>query len=670
MSPADARSPAPPALGPILAELTAAFRVSAAFLVVPEGADSCVVAARGLEDRPEEWTLGLAHALQDTGRPVTVPDAAVAPPWNEQPLVRDAAFRLVIAVPCRSHSLAPADGVLALLGTEPGERSPEALRLLALIGDSLARWIRCTVEHGRATAEADRFRPLFERSVQPAWIYDLASLRFLQVNDAAVARYGFSREEFARLTVMDIRPSEEVPRALGMLAAARAGQAADRTGEWCHRRKDGGLVWVRKTIHRVDYEGRDAELVLAEDITELRTLWERVQRMDRLEHIGLLATGIAHDFNNILTPMLMVSDLLALSPLPPQDRRLLETVQRGARRGADLIRQILAFARGTGSGRTPLKIEPIAHDLAAMIRATFPRNIVLHHEVATVLQPVVGNAPQIHQALLNLCVNARDAMPEGGRLSLILTNRELDAASAATLPGARIGRFVRIEVSDTGVGIPPELQERIWEPFVTTKATGSGLGLATVRNIVAEHNGFIALSSDPEVGTVFHLYLPAVDAAPEASDQGGRVPVLPPQPGGRILVVDDDEAVRQLLHAGLTRLGYEVVLAQDGIDALTHLATTEPAWSLVVTDLDMPRLGGRDLVSLLRQQRPRLPVLVIAGSGAGHARPQGHPSAAALADGFLAKPFMLEELAALVGSLVRSDAGQDESGGRHPPSAG
>jgi PAS domain S-box-containing protein len=561
---------------------------------------------------------------------------------------------------------------MLLVFAAPGRGlQPGAAALLAVSARSLALWHACIAHHGRAAARAARLQPLFAHSPQPAWIYDLASLRFLEVNDAAVAAYGYSREEFSALTVKDIRPPEDVPRLLATLAAVRAGQTADRAGEWRHRRKDGRLLWVRKTVHRVDHEGRAAELVLAEDITELRTLWERAQRMERLEHLGLLSAGIAHDLNNILTPMLMVSDLLSTAATTPQERRLLGTLQRSAGRGAELIRQLLAFARGSGGERGELQPEPIAREVAALIRETFPRQIAVRHACAPGLWPVHANGPQIHQALLNLCVNARDAMPRGGTLALTLSNQELDANAAAAIPGARVGRFVRLEVTDTGAGIPPDIQHRIWEPFFTTKADGgSGLGLATVRNVVAAHEGFITLSSAPGLGTVVHLYFPAATApaaaAPPVPDPR---PVAGPRPRGRVLVVDDEVAVREVLHATLTRLGHEVVLAQDGIEALVHLAAPHPsAWALLITDLDMPRLGGADLVALVRRRQPALPVLLIAGSPGG-TPPDGPPAAGALGDAFLAKPFKLDELAAVVRTLARDTEGQTGSNdhGEHSP---
>lgn len=284
-------------------------------------------------------------------------------------------------------------------------------------------------------------------------------------------------------------------------------------GEVEVRAKDGRRLTLEThmTLVRNGDGSPRARVAISTDITERNRLKEQFFRAQRLESLGLLAAGIAHDLNNVLAPMLMAPALLRARASDPADLRLLDVLQKSAERGSALVRQILSFARGTASRTDALRVDAMIADLAAFIRQTFPRRIELEESIPEPPWTITGSATQIHQVLLNLCINARDAMPEGGKLGLKAENAVLSAAAARRQPGAKPGRWVRLTVADSGTGMPPEVAAQIWEPFFTTKAEtkGSGLGLSTVRGIVDDHGGFITVDTAVGRGSSFHIHLPA-----------------------------------------------------------------------------------------------------------------------------------------------------------------
>lgn len=312
--------------------------------------------------------------------------------------------------------------------------------------------------------------------------------------------------------------------------------AVEKTGAWHQeltlQNKSGQPFTVDLRVSPLrDPSGRpNGRLSIATDITERKKLQEQFLRAQRLENLGLLAAGIAHDLNNILSPIMMVTPLLRGHLTAAEDQRFLDTLEQSARRGAGLVKQILAFAHGSDRTLGAVQVKHLARDISTLIEETFPRSIRFRSYFSPDLWTVSVNPTQIHQLLLNLCVNARDAMPAGGELGLRLSNCTLDEAAAAAIPGGRPGSFVLIEVADTGTGIPPELQERMWEPFFTTKAAdkGTGLGLSTVRGIVSRHHGFGTVESTIGRGTTFRFWLPA--AASETGPAGSTTPPSPPCP--------------------------------------------------------------------------------------------------------------------------------------------
>ena len=391
-------------------------------------------------------------------------------------------------------------------------------------------------------------------------------------------------------------------------------------GEIVSRRKDGGRYTEEMTITPVrGPSGAITHFIaIKQDITPQRRLEEQVRQAQRLEAVGTLAGGIAHDLNNILAPMRMVAGLLQDKLSTPRDRELLELVDAGAKRGADIIRQLLTFSRGTTGERAPVQLGHLIKEMAKIMRETFPREIAIEESVPSGLQPVLADATQMHQILMNLCVNARDAMPEGGCLTLAGRNVRLGEGDPALLPPARPGHYVELSVADTGTGIAPENLERIFDPFFTTKPAGkgTGLGLSTTLGIVRSHGGFIRTESALGMGTTFFVYLPVGTAAAAGSAAPAAAPAGPLGPIGHgelILVVDDEPSIRETTRRILEAGNYRAVTAVNGEDAMKLYLELRGQVRLVLTDVMMPVKGGTALIRSLRELDPGLKVVATSG---------------------------------------------------------
>ena len=348
------------------------------------------------------------------------------------------------------------------------------------------------------------------------------------------------------------------------------------------------------------------------DITQKKELEARFQRAQRLESIGALAGGLAHDLNNILSPILITAPMLREMATDPEGRALADNVAICAQRAADVIKQLLTFARGQPGARALVPLGHLLKETHSIIRETFPRNIESRLLASKDLWTLVGDATQIHQALMNLCVNARDAMPQGGRLTLTAENRLLDEGFAAMTPGAKPGDYLCLSVSDTGTGIAPQHLERIFEPFFTTKEFGTGLGLASVAGIARGHGGFVRVQSRLGQGTTFALFLPA-SREPAANAGPMNEPPPPRGQGELILVVDDEPTVRGAVRHVLEQHGYRVLEVGDGVAALAAFGERGAEFHAVLTDLMMPQMDGLMLARVLRQMNPRLPILGMTG---------------------------------------------------------
>jgi signal transduction histidine kinase len=388
------------------------------------------------------------------------------------------------------------------------------------------------------------------------------------------------------------------------------------------------------------------------DITDRERLHEQFLRAQRMENLGLLAAGIAHDLNNTLAPILLAAPMLREQVGDGSGLKLVDTLERSAERGSQLVRQILSFAHGVGGEHQLVQPKHLLRDIASVIDGTFPKSIELQSHIASDLWPVKGNPTQIHQVLLNLCVNARDAMPAGGTLRLRAENVTVQGAVAATMPQACSGSFVMLQVEDTGTGIPPEILTRMWEPFFTTKEAGrgTGLGLSTVRSIVEAHRGYLDVQSRLGEGTRFRVYLPAAElTAPDRGDASLRS-----RPCGRgelVLVVDDEDQIRDITAEILGRHGYRVICACDGTDATAVLAQRADEIRLVISDLHMPNLDGATLARMLRRSRVEAKILMMSGMASGLGDGVEFQSEEC-ADGLILKPFRPDELLQAVARLL------------------
>ncbi len=388
-------------------------------------------------------------------------------------------------------------------------------------------------------------------------------------------------------------------------------------GELRHLTKDRREVVVasRWSLVRDAMGQPKAILVIDADITEKKQLEAQFLRAQRLDGIGQLAGGIAHDLNNILSPILMGTSILKDTLPEGECRGLVEVMESSARRGAGIVNQILTFTRGIQGEKLAVQSRHLFKEVENILRETFPKSITTRVNCPRDLLMVNGNPTQLHQVLINLCINSRDAMPQGGQLSLSATNVELTADQLPAHPEARPGTFVRWTVEDTGTGIPSDIIGRIFDPFFTTKppGKGTGLGLSTVLGIVRNHEGFIMVQSQPGQGTRFDIYLPAARQADAALPPP---PPLPPPGKGELIVFVDDEAnVRELGFTFLSRSNYRVLTARDGAEALDLIREIQEPVHLVITDLIMPNMDGLALVQALRALRPNLPILVCTGYG-------------------------------------------------------
>jgi two-component system, cell cycle sensor histidine kinase and response regulator CckA len=484
---------------------------------------------------------------------------------------------------------------------------------------------------------------LLDKARDAIVVTDLAHLvRFW--NQGAERIFGWSSHE-----VIGRKITEFFGAALRPTYAAMAERLAE-TDEWRGELTLGNkgnrplLADVRVSVIR-DADGQPkSQLNIITDITERKKLEAQFFHAQRMESLGMLAAGIAHDLNNALAPMLMAGELLRSRMTDPQDQQLLTMLGQSAERSAGLVRQILSFAGGRSDLRVLIQPKHLLREILDLMRDTFPKSIQLEHEIPNGLWTVRGNLVQIHQILLNLCINARDAMPQGGVLRLLARNQTLTDQTMTTVPEATPGSYVVLEVADNGTGIPPDVLAHIWEPFFTTKAEGkgTGLGLSTVRGIAANHGGFATVETAVGSGTTFRVFLPATtEPAAETRSTGSNDPLHAQGNGELILVVDDEASIRESVSAVLRQHGYRTLVIPDAIHALSQYVTRLREASLVISDLDMPGLNGIAFSQALFHLNPSVRILLTSG---GADESTLHQITIMARVGFLAKPFTPETL--------------------------
>ena len=497
-------------------------------------------------------------------------------------------------------------------------------------------------------------RLLFESSPLPMWVYDRQSLAFLAVNDAAIAHYGYSRNEFLSMNITEIRPPEEMIRLLEDLERDRPDYQS--SGQWIHRTRDGRLIDVEVLSHTIAYEGRSAALVVTQDVTERNrvakekdALEGQLRQSQKLEAVGQLAGGVAHDFNNLLAVISNYSRFVR-DELPEDgtSREDMDQVLNAADKAARLVRQLLAFSRREIVKPEIVDLNDVVSDIHKMLRRTIKESINLVVDLTDDLWSTQIDRGQLEQVLLNLAVNADSAMPDGGTLEIRTANRTIDEEAAAQRAELSVGSYVCLTVSDDGEGMSEEVAAHVFEPFFTTKAVGegTGLGLSTVYGIVKQAGGYVYVYTEEGRGTTFNIYLPATDVVvrdmhPSALDPDAH------SGNETILVVEDEVGVRSITKRILEGAGYKVLVAETPAAAL-EMADAEEM-HLLLTDVIMPGLSGRELAGRLQAKRPDMKVIFMSGYTDEIIARQG-----VLDEGvtFLQKPFGAEDLLPLVREVL------------------
>ncbi len=516
-----------------------------------------------------------------------------------------------------------------------------------------------------------RYRLVSRATSDVLWDWDLATNNLWR-SEGIKAAFGFSTDEIQ--PVIDWWAgrlhADDRDRVVNSLHEAIDSGRESWTEEYRFRLKDGtyAVVQDRGSIIR-DAKGKATRMVGGmSDLTERKRLEAQYLRAQRMESVGTLAGGIAHDLNNVLAPILMSIDLLLLDAAKdPRRLRILETIRTSAQRGSNLVRQVLSFARGLEGQRVAVNLGHLVDDVERIVRATFPRAIRMTTAIPSELWLVVGDATQLHQVLMNLAVNARDAMPNGGTLTMAADNLEIDAQYASSYPEARPGSYVMLAVTDTGTGMPPEVRDRIFEPFFTTKEVGkgTGLGLSTVHAIVKSHSGFVTVASKVGQGSTFKIFLPADPTLPPASRGTSPLEMLRGH-GELVLVVDDEASIRGITRQTLEAFGYQVLTASDGAEAVAVFAQYKNQIAAVLIDMAMPVLDGPVAIQALLRIRPKARIIAVSGLASNVSVSK---AAGAGAKDFLPKPYTAEAMLKMLRLVL--DRAVDEPGPLSvPPAAG
>lgn len=497
-----------------------------------------------------------------------------------------------------------------------------------------------------------------ERILQQASLLDKArdailvcdlSHRILYWNKGAERIYGWAAAEILGKEVSEVICGGDDAQLV------KAQEALSLADEWNdearHITKSGKplVVESRWTLVRNEQGQPDYNLILNSDITEQKKVEEQLLRAQRMESIGTLAGGIAHDLNNILSPILMAIDMLHLGASDEETKRWLVLARENAERGAAMIKQVLSFARGVEGERVSVQLKHIVKDLVKVLNETLPKSIAVKYEIEPELELISADPTQIHQVLMNLSINARDAMQGGGTLTIKATNISLDETAARMYIEAKPGRYVLLTVEDTGSGMTQEIRERIFDPFFTTKeiGKGTGLGLSTALTIIKSHGGFINVYSEAGKGTQFTIHLPTAKSESAAPESRRELP-YPTGNGELVLIVDDEENIRQITKATLEKFGYRALTAADGTEALAIYAQNAAEIAVVLTDMAMPLMDGAATIRALRKLNPTLPIIAASGLPTAEVNRLN-------VNAFLAKPYTAEKLLTTLAEILAKE---------------
>jgi hypothetical protein len=483
--------------------------------------------------------------------------------------------------------------------------------------DSVGGHIALAIERRRAEDELRKnesmLRLLFEHNPLPTWLIEIDTLKFLRVNQAAVRLYGYTAEEFENMTLLEIRPESHREKLRSHMKELE--KEAEDHGFWLHQAKDGRTFEVEIISHELTYAGKRVRLVVAQDINERRQLESQLRQAQKMEAVGQLAGGVAHDFNNLLMVIKGHTELL-LNVLEPADQvtRKIEQIDHAADRAAALTRQLLAFSRLQVLQPQIINVNSIIEEMGKLLPRLIGEDIELAIRTDKDLGRIRADASQMEQVIMNLAVNARDAMPNGGKLVIETANADLDHGYTLSHPFMKPGTYIQLVVTDSGIGMDAETQSHIFEPFFTTKekGKGTGLGLATVYGIVKQSGGFIWVYSELGKGTSFKIYLPRVD---QAEDQAGVPQTTADLPMGTetVLLTEDEQDVREITREFLESGGYHVIEAKDGAEAIELAAQHRGKIQLLVTDMVMPGMTGQELAACLQSELLGLCVIFMSG---------------------------------------------------------
>ncbi len=579
---------------------------------------------------------GLPGRVYSSKRPEWLPDVSAVPDsvFPHASAAKEAGLKSGLGVPIISNNRALAVLVFSTLEFHNSDK-----RLVDIVS-AVAIQLGSVIQRKQAEEQIREQAELINHAHDAIGVRDLEH-NLIYWNKGAEHLYGWTAEEVIGKNADELLYKEESS------ALIEAKKSVIDRGKWIgelrQRTKDGKEIIVESRWSLMcDYGGKPKSiLIINTDITEKKKLESQLLRAQRMESIGTLAGGIAHDLNNVLTPIMLSLQMFKEKFKDEESQKLFTLLEKNSQRGANLIKQVLSFARGIEGERNALQVKHLIFEIEKVVQETFPRNIEIKTNIPKDLWTILGDATQLHQVIMNLCVNARDAMPHGGILSITASNFFVDANYAWMNTEAKVGPYIVIAVSDTGTGIPSEILDRIFEPFFTTKehGKGTGLGLSTVQAIVKSHGGFINVYSEMRKGTTFRIYLPSIKTEIQNAEEQ-KLELLVGH-GELVLVAEDEASISEITSSTLKTYGYKVLIAGDGARAVALYAQNKDIIKVVLLDMMMPVMDGYESIRVIRRINPLVKIVAVSGLAE---KDKLKKIAEANVQAFLPKPYTAEKL--------------------------
>lgn len=616
----------------------------------------------GLDVQEMPRDTGFGSICIESGEILIIPDTLADERFATNHIVTYPEFcvRFYAGVPL----LAPggeAIGTLCIGDRVPRQISPKQVEALQAFSRLVVRQLEIRREFAQLASIKQEYKQgqeaLLDIVTDAIVVQDLDN-KILLWNKNSEELYGWKSEEAIGKQSDELFSTEPLPQNLEIF------QTVLKDGSWqgeLQKTSKSGkklIVESRWTLINNEHYQAKSILVIDTDITQKKQLEKQFLRAQRVESIGTLTSGIAHDLNNVLSPILMSAHLLKSKNCDQQTNQMLSIIESNAKRGADLVKQVLSFTRGIEGNVqgqaairpcTVLQVKHLILEIQQIISQTFPKSITVYTEIQEDLLPICANSTQLHQVLINLCLNARDAMPTGGTLTISAENIWIDETYVSMHIEATVGAYIVLAVADTGLGINSEILDKIFEPFFTTKelGQGTGLGLSTVMRIIKEYGGFITVSSFVGKGTKFKVYLPAVNQVPIPLLEDTEIPT---GSGECILIVDDETSIQEITKTSLENYNYRAITAGDGIEALAVYAQHKDKISAVIIDMMMSKMDGATTIRTLQNINPLLPIIVVSGLVTSDQVPidkiDEHTA-------FLPKPYTTQELLKTLHAVIR-----------------